>query len=260
MGFFNLGKKKQTQNSNQDLEQNQDPENQEKRERMEQFEKVFFETIDRKREEDPLIGAKFGAKEIYSRLIDNLKESDNRLNVDNLLLFASGLAGISCQMTVIRLAEQKQIPETGALIVVQCENGRKYFMGDNLNYFLLENQYSVYSLLAGIYQHLAPEHPLPDIHAYAGECVKNLGNENYKIWGRITEPEVIALNLKLWNAFYPIAEKFCKTPQEIPILFGLVLQHTMETALQVLEPEKCLSMALENILYSAKLNYLEKLK
>lgn len=256
MGFFNR-KKTDPKKKNTD-QSSQADQNQEKQERMQQFEKVFFETIDREREKDPLIGAKLGAKEIYSRLIDNLKESDNRLNVDNLLLFASGLAGISCQMTVIRLAEQKQIPENNALIVVQYKNGRKYFMGDNLNYFLLENQYSVYSLLVGIYQHLAPEHPLPDIHAYAGECVKHLGDENYKLWGRITEPEVIAMNLKLWNAFASIAEKFCKTQHEISILFGLVLQHTMETALQVLEPEKCLSMALENILYSAKLNYLNK--
>ncbi|MDE6658349.1 MAG: hypothetical protein K2J88_07200 [Oscillospiraceae bacterium] len=241
MGFFNRKKPDNTQDNNQD--------------RRKRWEETFFATLDKKREEDPLIGVKIGAKEIYSQIVENLKESDNRLNVDNLLLVCSGIAGMSCQMTVRKLAEIKQLPIKQALILLGYENGKKYFMGDNLNHFLLENQFSVYNLVLGIYHHIAPEKPLPDMKQYVCACVENLGKEDYKLWGKIPEQDIKKINFSFWKKSHAVAERYCKTPEEMPILYGLILQNAMTDAMKVLDTEKVLDMALENILFSAKLDY-----
>ncbi|MBE6876429.1 MAG: hypothetical protein E7496_06860 [Ruminococcus sp.] len=222
---------------------------------QEKLDEIFFAQIEKQREQNPLIGAQFGAKEIYQRLLEAIREPDGRLNINPLLLACSGLAGMSCQMTVREIAEQKEIPVKSALIEIGCQNGTRYYMGDNLNYFLLENQYSVWSLAVGIYHHIAPDAKIPDIHQYAAECVSHLGDENYKVWGNFSESELILSNRSLWENLYPTAKKFCKTFHEIPILFGLALQLAIQDCSKVIEPEKCLAMALENALLSAKLDY-----
>lgn len=250
MGIFDIFHQKKI-----DKEQPEEQKKDEIKERKARIEETFFATLDAKREEDPLIGAKVGSKTIYSQILDSLKEQDNRLNVDNLLLICSGLAGMSCQVTVRKLAEIKQLPVRNVLIEVGCKNGKNYYMGDNLNYFLIESQYSVYHLVVGIYHHLAPEKPLPDIHQYASTCVGNLGKEDYKIWGNVPEQEMIKINLSFWEKSHAVAERYCKNPEEIPILYGLMLQQAMTDAMKVLTPEKCLDETLENILFSAKLDY-----
>lgn len=226
-----------------------------KRARDEKIMKNLEEKLEEQRKTDPLIGAKVGAKMIYSQIVDGLKESDNKLNVDNLLLVCSGIAGMSCQMTVKKLAEIQQLPMKQALIVVDYKNGKKYFMGDNLNHFLLEGQFSVYNLVLGMYQHIAPENPLPDMKKYVCACVENLGKENYKVWDRVPEQDIKKINFSFWEKSHAVAERYCKRPEEIPILYGLILQCAMETAIKVLDAEKVLDMAIENILFSAKLAY-----
>ncbi|MBR1555206.1 MAG: hypothetical protein IJ644_07435 [Oscillospiraceae bacterium] len=222
---------------------------------QEKIDEIFFEQIEKQREQNPLIGAQLGAKEIYHRIFEAIREPDGRLNVDSLLLTCSSLAGMSCQMTVREIAGQQGIPIQSALIEIGCKNGTRYYMGDNLNYFLLENQYSVWSLAAGIYHHIAPDAEIPDIHQYAADCVGHLGDENYKIWGRFDEKDLILSNRSLWENLYPTAKKFCKTFHEIPILFGLALQFAIQDSAKVIEAEKCLAMALETALFTAKLDY-----
>ena len=222
---------------------------------QEKLDEIFFAQIEKQREQNPLIGAQLGAKEIYQRLMEAIREPDGRLNVNPLLLACSGLAGMSCQMTVREIAEQKEIPVKSALIEIGCQNGTRYYMGDNLNYFLLENQYSVWSLAAGIYHKIAPDAKIPDIHQYAADCVSHLGDENYKVWGMFSESELILSNRQLWESLYPTAKKFCKTFHEIPVLFGLALQSAIQDCSKVTEPGKCLAMAMEHALLAAKLDY-----
>ena len=257
MSIFDIFHKKPENNQKKEISKTNAIEKTEedKRARDEKIMKNLEEHLEEQRKTDPLIGAKVGAKMIYSQIVENLKETDNKLNVDNLLLVCSGLAGMSCQMTVRKLAELKQLPLKQVLILVEYKNGKKYLMGDNLNYFLLESQFSVYHLVLGIYHHIVPEKPLPDMHQYVRTCIDNLGKENYKLWDKILEQDIKKINFSFWEKSHAVAERYCKTPEELPILYGLILQNAMEMAIKVIDAEKVLDLTIENILFSAKLDY-----
>lgn len=240
MGIFNFDAKSKMVNN---LTQNQ------------QIEDTFFSTIDEKRKENPLIGAQLGAKDIYHSVFNTLKEPDGRLNVDNLLLWMSGLAGLSCQMTVWENVKEKRLPEEKGLYVIDTEIGQKYYMGDALNYYLLENRYSVYSLVAGIYHSWEPSKEIPELKNYVVNSVNNLGNEKYRIWGYVNPTEMTGPYKSAWDSFEKKTRRYCADSSEWPILYGMALQMAMNDAIQAISKEQCFDMVMENLLFMAKMDY-----
>ena len=195
-----------------------------------------------------------GAKKIYSDIAQHLT-NNGRINIESLLLITSGLAGMSCQMTIRKIAEQKNFPVQSVLMEIGCKNGTRYYMGDNLNYFLLEGSQSVWNMIVSFYQQFFPAVPSPDMNQYAAECVKHLGNEEYQLWGHISEKSEIKILKALWENYLPAVKLFCQTPEQMPLLFSIVMQAALADIAEAMGAEKCLAMALENLLLSAKLDY-----
>ncbi|MBR1529893.1 MAG: hypothetical protein IJ642_11430 [Oscillospiraceae bacterium] len=195
-----------------------------------------------------------GAKKIYSDIVQHLT-NDGRINTESLLLITSGLAGMSCQMAVRKIAEQKNFPVKSVLMEIGCQNGTRYYMGDNLNYFLLEGSQSVWNMTVTFCHQFFPEISAPDMNQYAAECVKHLGDENYQLWGYIPENQEILILKELWTNYFPDVKLSCETPENMPLLFGIVMQAAFMDIAEVMGTETCLSMALENLLLSAKLDY-----
>ncbi|MDD3124063.1 MAG: hypothetical protein PHC62_11250 [Candidatus Izemoplasmatales bacterium] len=225
--------------------------NQHTPEHKETMDQVFKQTLDKTATEDPLIYAKVGAKEIWHVLTTALKDSDGRINATNVLLWTSGLSGIACQASVWEKA--KQTGTKAQFVVAKVKSGRNFYLGDALNKPLLESQYSIWSLAAGVYRKLAPSKPLPDLSELVTHCMNMIGNEEYLVWGEVNPYNMISEYAKTWKVLESKIKYSCSNPDHWPLLFGLVLQMALEMAYKVMpENKNCLEMAMENALFTAK--------
>lgn len=214
---------------------------------------VFNQYLEKSAVDDPLVYAKVGAQEIWYVITSVLKEPDGRINVNNVLLWTSGLSGIACQASIWEKA--LQTGTTTELIVIGTTSGRKFYIGNALNKFLLESQYSIWNLAAGTYRQFMPSKPLPDLEELVKQSVNMIGNEEYRIWGEVDPYNMVIEYTKVWKSLESKIKFLCNNPDHWPLMFGLVLQKALEMVNQVLPEDKnCLEMAMENVLFTAKLD------
>ena len=68
---------------------------------MTREEKMFFDEIEKKSKNNPIIKVEITAEEISDYLINKCTDSQKRVNADSLLYITSVLAGISCKWETI---------------------------------------------------------------------------------------------------------------------------------------------------------------
>jgi len=219
---------------------------------------AFFQAIDERRREDPLIGAKLGAKEFVQRIMEGMKD-EKGVHIESMLCAFGALAGYSCQAGVRQLlVHENGINEKEAFVIVDCADGRKYFAGETLNKPLVESQYSVWALAGGAAQHLGAEN-LIDIGEIFKYVIQTVGSEKFGIL-RISEdhkPGDLPCNyLKyLWPAIFPVVKQFCSAPVEWPILFGLAIQEVMYSGKDVIAPLQALMIVMESAVPMSKVDF-----
>lgn len=223
------------------------------------FSQSFFRQLEEIREQEPLIGAKMGAENIWNLLMSAFKEPDGRMNAKAVLLWTSGLAGYACQASAWEKARlDGKNPE---LFSVQTKDGKNFYMGEGINRPLLSGQNSVWNLAAGIYQKLEPSRPLPDIKDLVQKSVAVIGNEDYKVWNEIDPYQMVKEYGQFWKLIEDIVTSCCKSPDEWSLLFGLVLQKALQMTVKVTLPgQNCLEMAMENALFTSKMDIIEELR
>lgn len=229
--------------------------NDESRSDHEKIEDVFFDQINERRKEDPLIGAKLGAKEIFNSLLKAGKDSRG-VHIETFMCALGALAGYSCQAGLRKeFIEIKGLSEKQVFTVIQAKNGKRYFYGDLINKPLLEDQYSVWSLAAGIVQHMGVniDFDVIEILKYVAATV---GTENYGI-PRIPKghsPADIPINFVkvFWPLFLPRIEKYCASPREWPVLFGFAIQDGLNQGKDVISPSLALKIVMESAVPMAK--------
>lgn len=184
-------------------------------------------------------------------------KNEKGVHIESLLCALGALAGYSCQASLRAQAIAKGLPETDALVVVAGENGQSYFFGDPLNQALLESQYSVWALAAGQAQNLGAR-TLPDAIEIIKHVTATVGKPEF---GAPRMPEgheptgTPLSHLKtLWPLMLPVAQRFCPTPPEWPVLFGLAIQETMAMGQSVIEPTLALSVVMESAVPMSKVD------
>ena len=155
-----------------------------------------------------------GANE-FGRLILSMKEQ--LIDPDVAIFFMSGMVGYSCQAALI---EKKQ-----NYYIVKTTNGKNYIYGDALNNYLFGAKESFYNILMGQFCHKLPQFEPLDIEAFLTRVSKNIGNEKYLIQEIFNPDTFIDFELyrSTWKKFYDTLIKYCKTPDEWPILFSIAL-------------------------------------
>jgi hypothetical protein len=203
------------------------------------------ELLDRVKEmspSDPLIGAKVGGKELVPRQIDAMKVGKG-VHAESLLCAAGALAGYSCQAAVRAKNRTQGLDELAHLTVAQTSDGRSFVFGDLLNKYLVEAEWSVWSIAAGGAQDAGCAAIL-DINAIFEHVAGSVGTEYFGAPrlpdGHPVHESPLAYLARLWPTFFPMAERFCPNPDHWPILFGLALQALIAQTKGVLDP--CLSL------------------
>lgn len=174
-------------------------------------------------------------------------ETPKGIDLRRALLYAAGMAGMACHMAV---------KQTGKpFVVAGTADGRSFYLGDALNAYLLEGQYSVLSLCNGFFSHYAEGEEKPDAMAIVANVAQNLGNDSYRIWNQLDPDAAYRAVKDCWVGIYDnMTGKYCETPDEMPVLFAIVLQNIMATAAQVAPKPAVYAMALECACYIAKMD------
>lgn len=185
-----------------------------------------------------LAGNAGGIIEMLKRVFTTERGVDIRLS----LLYAAGLAGYACHQAVKA--------ERGSFEQVTAKDGKKYYFGNDVNKYLLENHTSIYSFcnaICGISQE--------EIMDMAAGITSALGSENLTIWGMT--PDSVYVQIKqCWDGIYHnMTARYCSSPSEWPVLYGIVLQNIMGQAMSAGAPKDEVGiMAMECALIIAKMD------
>lgn len=88
-----------------------------------------------------------------------------------------------------------------------------------------------------------------------------IGNEDYKVWNEIDPYQMLKEYTQFWKLHEDIITSCCKSPDEWPLLFGLVLQKALQMTVKATPPKQdCLEMAMENALFTSKMDMIERLQ
>lgn len=221
----------------------------------ESMDEIFLQKVNERRQEDPLVGAKIGAKEFVGNLINGMKDTKG-VHIESLVSILGSLAGYSCQASLRKeYIETRGLPENQVFTIVEAKNGTRYYFGDMVNKPLAEDQLSVWSLAAGMVHHLGCSQ-FPDLNDIFKYVTGTVGQDNFGI-PRIPEGhkpgdipyEYVA---SLWPMFLRAAERYCASPLEWPVMGGMALQEAIQMGKDVLDPQLALSIAMECAVPMAK--------
>lgn len=169
-------------------------------------------------------------------------------DIQKALIYASGLAGYACHQAV------KANHETFVVIGGSSDN-KKFYMGDDLNKYLLEDKHSVLAFCNGFFDNFAKGESRPDVLKIVKKEITEIYNDHYKIWNIFKPKDVYCAVKECWDGIYDnMTAVYCQNPQEWPVLFAIVLQNIMITALEVIPASTLYTTALECAIYISKMD------
>lgn len=199
---------------------------------------------------DPLVRAKMGATAVKENLYEAMKQQDNqRVHVDTALAILGSVAGFSC-LVMATIAHQaghgKDDPES--MVGISGADGHNYFFSKLANALLLENQHSVWALVAGMAGHLGSTSS-PDVVEIVQHVAETVGGETFGIprtpegHGVSDTPRTYVKDF--WAPMIKIAQAHTQQPADWPILFGLAIQQVMQDGREALDPGLAAQIVME---------------
>ena len=134
------------------------------------------------------------------------------VDLTNALIFSASLAGHACHQAV--KAEQ------GTFQMVTDKAGRNYYFGDDLNKYLLENDLNVVAFCSSVTD-LSYEEVISIVEDFAS----HVGDDDLTVCG--FNPKSLYEQVhSCWKGIFDnMTSKYCKSPSEWPVLFGIVVQN-----------------------------------
>ncbi len=207
--------------------------------------------------QDSWFAVKKAGKEIASKLFLAMS-TDRGIHLESLLSALGALAGYACQISVREdFVVRQGRAENDVFIVVQSkQNSVTYYFGDLLNRPLAESRYSVWSLVSGATQKLGAKE-LIDLHDVFKHVTDTLGAENFGIprvaaEHRAKETPINYVSF-LWPQLFPLAQNFCKTPSDWPIIFGIAIQEILFASKDLIDPQVALRIVMESAVPMSKI-------
>lgn len=160
------------------------------------------------------------------------------------LIYVSALAGYACHMAVKANNE--------SFVKVKTKNGLAYYFGDNVNYYLFGNKFSVVNLMRAYYENKTGNN-VPDINPYIKKMSEVVGDNTYLIGGKYNPEQIYKVSRDCWDGIYNnFTEKYCINPSEWPVLYAIILQNIMLKS--NLDANDTFYLALECTLFISKMD------
>lgn len=206
---------------------------------------AMIEAIANHSDDDPLIRAKITAKDLKLNVIEILKD-DRGVRIEDALGILGAFAGFACSFYG---TEKYKKDPTQKIEIIGTKDGKQYVFGDVINGPLVNDQYSVYSLVAGMAQSFGVQDIITP-NWLISRRMKSIGTPDF---GIPVLPEKHSLRdtpynfvLHLWPKLVPVMRRYNATLGELPIVNALAIQELMTEAKDVIDPEISASIALQS--------------
>ena len=146
------------------------------------------------------------------------------MDATKALIFTSALAGYACHQAVIA--------EHGKFVKVTTKDGKNFYFGDDLNKYLLEDKLNVVGFCTAVTD-ISSETVVSIVKDFATK----VGEENYTVCGY--KPKSLYEEVQnCWEGIYDnMTSKYCKSPSDWPVLFGIVVQNILIMSLKAGAPK-----------------------
>ncbi len=179
-------------------------------------------------------------------LFHTVIRKDGKESRNAMIVYACAMAGYACHQAV------KQ--GGGEFVLLTTKDGRHFFVGDDVNFYLLENPYSVYSFLSGWFERANRARKSPDPSSVVARCASAIGNDDYRICDLYTPEKVYTAARDCWNGIFEnLILHYCPEPHKWPVLFAIVLQNILLNTTGG-DQEKLFKFCLEIILFISKMD------
>lgn len=176
---------------------------------------------------DPLQAARIMSDKVFDGLVKPLK-LQRGVPTPVIVATLGALAGHACQVATLR-GKATNSPDYRDLSIVTVEgaNGEEYLMGDAINRPVMESQYSVWALVAGITEHLGVPHP--DLHELVDYVVRTCGSATFGVPRDLPPGAADPRSaLTLWSLGEALASDI-PHPDYVPVCFALAYQRLVQT-------------------------------
>ena len=146
------------------------------------------------------------------------------IDIRRALAFTAALAGHACLQAVKA--------NNGSFAVVETEDGKRFYFGDDLNRYLLEDRLSVVNFIFAV-SDISQDDVLSIVAGFANQ----VGAEDLLVCGYAPKSLYEQVNSCWEGIFDNMTSKYCESPAEWPILYGIVLQNIMLTAIDAGAPK-----------------------
>jgi hypothetical protein len=167
-------------------------------------------------------GAEYVVYRIWATLLD-----EHGIHPESLLTCLGALAGYACQVSVRHAGP---IPSL-----------------DSAKNPLLDSPLSVWALCSRAVQKAGE--PLPDLDDILAYVNETAGATAFRVprapAGHHPRHPALFYLEQIWPQILPIAQRFCRKPAQLPILFGIALQRAIEQTQATLHPTLAASIAME---------------
>ncbi|MDR2378841.1 MAG: hypothetical protein LBD70_05400 [Bifidobacteriaceae bacterium] len=205
--------------------------------------------IAEQRETDPLAGAKIGSELFYGKLLEVLQTDPAGVRAELLLAVPALLAGYACQAaTWESLVVGLGYPAESVFLIAGASDGGLYPFSDPMNQLLLEDDYSVWGLVAA-QARAQTDQPLPDAVDTVTHVVQTIGTPAFghpRLPSGLTLGEDAVDVLKAaWPRFLPLLGLTCAMPEEWPTLFAFALRRSMDAVADLIAPDAASLIVIE---------------
>ena len=152
-------------------------------------------------------------------------KTPNDIDICRALIFTAGLTGHACHQAVKA--------EKGSFVIVTTKDGKRYYFGDHLNRYLMEDPLSIMNCCIAV-----SDISRDEVLSIISDCAKHIGEENFTVCGY--KPKSLYEEVSsCWEGIFDnMTSKYCESPGEWPVLFGIVLQNIMFLAIDAGAPKE----------------------
>ena len=118
------------------------------------------------------------ADEILERLINAMRGGQAEIHPQSLICAVGALAGYSCQKDVrVMFMKKNGLSEDKVFTIMTDKQGRKFYFGNLINEPLVNEKYSVWSMIGGAVKQKGGK--LPDVNDIFRYISYTVGGENF---------------------------------------------------------------------------------
>jgi hypothetical protein len=223
--------------------------------------KVFFEQLEEKSKDNPMLKVEFAAKEISAQIQQACLDDKKVIMGDWCLYMASVLAGISCikssKADIIKMRAKIDLNSNSIPLVDVDTVAGKFYVGDLINKYLVNDRFSVINVYYSLYKNRHKDIVMPDIKEVNKKNTSNMGSKEYRLWDNLHNPyEEKDKYSKIYNDLEKHIEPYKIEDNYMPTVYGFVLDEITEKVAGVFPKHlNCYEMAVETVVWNAHMDY-----